>query len=340
MAIHTSSAKEIDALIADLGSDRALAREAAIARLTVIGPRAVERLVAVLEQPDRTVSARVAALRTLEGLGDTRSFEPALRAAKGLDADIGAAGVAVIRTFVRGAHSVAAVDALTALGLNRTANETIRLEAIEALTDLDAATVRPLWRTLAKDSNPRIRARALHAEREQSHAPAHAVSLPAAERLAAIAEQGLPDDPEFLSRLLTTEGATASPSHLHRIVERIRDKESAEAPVRRPVWTRARGSAHIALAKRSSLLGVYDLREALESASGPLPVEYLAALALIGDASCLEAIAAAHGKAMDRWWREHLVDTFRAVVKREKLTGRHHAMKRIQKRWPAILTTS
>jgi len=326
VAIHTSSAKEIDALIADLGSDRALAREAAIARLTVIGPRAVERLVAVLEQPDRTVSARVAALRTLEGLGDTRSFEPALRAAKGLDADIGAAGVAVIRTFVRGAHSVAAVDALTALGLNRTANETIRLEAIEALTDLDAATVRPLWRTLAKDSNPRIRARALHAEREQSHAPAHAVSLP--------------DDPEFLSRLLTTEGATASPSHLHRIVERIRDKESAEAPVRRPVWTRARGSAHIALAKRSSLLGVYDLREALESASGPLPVEYLAALALIGDASCLEAIAAAHGKAMDRWWREHLVDTFRAVVKREKLTGRHHAMKRIQKRWPAILTTS
>ena len=63
-----------------------------------------------------------------------------------------------------------------------------------------------------------------------------------AELLATIAEQGLPDDPERLTRLLTTDGTTASPSHLHRIVERIREKEGAEAPARRAGWTRARGS--------------------------------------------------------------------------------------------------
>src|SRR5262249_13876614 len=105
VAIRTSSAKEIDGLIADLGSDRAMTRETAIARLAVIGARAVERLVALVDQPDRRPVSRVAALRALEGLGDTRALEPALRAAASGDADIAAAGVAVLKTFVRGRHS-------------------------------------------------------------------------------------------------------------------------------------------------------------------------------------------------------------------------------------------
>jgi HEAT repeat protein len=337
VAIRTSSAKEIDGLIADLASDRVLAREAAIARLTVIGPRAVERLVSVIERPDRSVTARVAALRALEGLGDTRALEPALRAAADPDADVAAASVAVIRTFVGGRHGVPAVDGLAAIGLNHAASESIRLDAIDALSELDAATTRSLWQALAQDPNPRIRARAMKATNgPRSKLPA----LSSAERLAALAEQGLSDDADGLSRLLTTEGASASPSHLHRLVERIRDKEGSEAPVRRGAWTRARGSVHVALAKRQSRLGLYDLRESLESANGPLPVEFLAALALIGDASCLEPTCVAYTRATDRWWREHLADTFRAIVKRERLTGRHAVMKRIQKRWPAILKTA
>ena len=337
MAIRSSSSKAIDGLIADLASEGALAREAAIARLTVIGARAVERLISLIDQPGAGAVSRVAALRALEGLGDSRALEPALRAAGGADADVAAAGVAVIRTFVRGTHGVAAVDGLTAIALSRAANETIRLEAIEALGDLDATTVQPLWQTLARDQNPRIRSRALDAKHGRPNDP---MNQSAAERLASMAETGLPDDPELLSRLLTTDGAAASPSHLHRIVERIRERESAEAPARRAGWTRARGSAHVALAKRSSLLGLYDLREALERASAPLPVEFLAALALIGDASCLEAIAIAHSRATDRWWREHLADAFRAIVSRKRLTRRHAVLKRVQKRWPALVTTT
>ncbi len=340
MAIRTSSAKEIDGLIADLGSDRALARETAIARLTVIGARAIDRLVSLIDQPDRGAATRVAALRALEGLSDPRALDPALRAASDADADVAAAGVAVIRTFVRGRHGVAAVDGLAAIGLNQAASETIRLEAIEALGDLDAATVQPLWQALANDPNPRIRARALNGKPGQSRGRARPISMSAVERLVAIAEQGLPGDPELLCRLLTTDGATVSPSHLHRIVERVRDKEEAEAPARRAWWTRARGCAHVALAKRSSLLGVYDLREALESASAPLPVEFLAALALTGDASCLEAIAAAHGRATDRWWREHLADAFHAIVERKRLTRRHAVLKKIQKRSPELVRTT
>src|SRR5262245_20530723 len=141
VAIRTSSAKEIDGLIADLASDRALAREAAIARLAVIGPRAVDRLVSLIDQPTGGAASRVAALRALEGLGDVRALDPALRAATSTDADVAAAGVAVIRTFVSGRHGVAAVDGLTAISMNPAASETIRLEAIEALGDLDAATL-------------------------------------------------------------------------------------------------------------------------------------------------------------------------------------------------------
>jgi HEAT repeat protein len=340
VAIHTSSAREIDVLIADLASDRALARETAIARLMVIGARAVDRLVSLIDQTGHGATSRVAALRALEGLGDPRALGSALRAAGGVDADVAAAGVAVIRTFVRGRHGVAAVDGLAAIGLNQAANETIRLEAIEALGDLDAATVKPLWQALARDPNPRIRARALNGKPGQSRASSIPDRLSPAERLAAIAEQGLPDDPELLCRLLTTDGAAASPSHLHRIVERLRDKEGSEAPARRAWWTRARGCAHVALAKRSSLVGVYDLREALESTSGPLPVEFLAALALIGDASCLEAIVTARGRATDRWWRERLADAFHAIVARKRLTRRHAVLKKIQKRSPELVSST
>jgi hypothetical protein len=339
VAIRTSSAKDIDALLADLSSERALVRETAIARLTVIGARAVDRLISLLDTADRGAVARVAALRALEGLGDPRALEPALRATGDADLDVAGAGVAVIRTFVNGRHSVAAVDELAALGLNRSANETIRLEAIDALGDLDPATLQPLWQALSNDPNPRIRARAPNGKQRPSRGSPRPASLSGLEQLIAIAAQGLPDDPELLCRLLTTDGAAVSPSELHRIVERVRENEEAAAPARRAWWTRARGCAHVALAKQSSLLGVYDLRESLESATGPLPVEFLAALALAGDASCLESVALAHKRATDRWWREHLADAFHAIVARKRLSRRHAVLKKIQKRSPELVVT-
>jgi hypothetical protein len=82
------------------------------------------------------------------------------------------------------------------------------------------------------------------------------------------------------------------------------------------------------------------MRELLDSANGPLPVEFLAALAQIGDASCLEAVAGAYarssgsGRSRHDWWREHLADVFRAIVVRERISGRHAVAKRIEKRWP------
>ena len=98
---------------------------------------------------------------------------------------------------------------------------------------------------------------------------------------------------------------------------------------------RARAAAHVALANRGSRLAVYDLRESLESADAPLPVEFLAALSSVGDRSCLEPIAAAYTRARDgqEWWRAHLADSFRAIVARERITRRNAVIKKIEKRW-------
>ena len=96
--------------------------------------------------------------------------------------------------------------------------------------------------------------------------------------------------------------------------------------------------AHLALARRGSRLAVYDLRESLEKAKDPLPVDALAALSLVGDASCLESIASAHGRSRDTWWRTHLLELFQTIAKREKLTPRHAVIKRIAAKWPELRT--
>ena len=78
-------------------------------------------------------------------------------------------------------------------------------------------------------------------------------------------------------------------------------------------------AAHVALANRGSRLTVYDLRESLESAVAPLPVDFLAA------------------REHHAWWRAHLADAFRAIVAREKVTRRHRLVKQIAKRSGATL---
>jgi hypothetical protein len=94
---------------------------------------------------------------------------------------------------------------------------------------------------------------------------------------------------------------------------------------------------HQHLASRGSRLALYDLREALEGATGPLPVGFLSAAAVIGDTSCLTPLARAWVESGhdDRWWRDHVAEAFGAIVAREALTRRHPALKLILERWPS-----
>ena len=55
-----------------------------------------------------------------------------------------------------------------------------------------------------------------------------------------------------------------------------------------------RGAAAPGAGATRQQVALYDLREAVEQATEPLPGDFLDALALVGDASALEPLAAAY----------------------------------------------
>ncbi len=85
MVIRRSSAREVSALLQDLESGSEAARDAAVARLSVIGTRAVEGLLALIGST-RAAPARAAALATLEAIGDPRAADAALGCLEAEDA--------------------------------------------------------------------------------------------------------------------------------------------------------------------------------------------------------------------------------------------------------------
>ena len=147
----------------------------------------------------------------------------------------------------------------------------------------------------------------------------------------------LPTSPAQLKQALAAKRGTARLSELQHLVDHLRAREQREVvPERREEWRAVRGAVHQALAARNSRLALYDLRDSLLE-PGRLPVAFLAALEEIGDATCLETLAAAYeasSRSGDAWWREHVAAAFRAIVFREGLTRRHAAVKRAMTRWP------
>jgi hypothetical protein len=102
-------------------------------------------------------------------------------------------------------------------------------------------------------------------------------------------------------------------------------------------WRAARGAVHQALALRGSRVALYDLRETFARASGPLPSSFLAAVTMIGDESCVEPLASAYANATtDARWKGQLAQAFRAVVKRERITKRHSALRRALAKAPDL----
>src|SRR6185295_473737 len=149
VAIRASSGKQIESLAADLSSASAATRDAAVARLTVLGARAVERLVA-LATSAAAAPARAGAWRALEAalatLGDART-----------DPAVGAAAVGVTRVFLLGDRGAAAIDRLTSLALDRERAGSLRVAALRALRELGASTIAPVLTALADDSSALIR---------------------------------------------------------------------------------------------------------------------------------------------------------------------------------------
>ncbi|HEY3381667.1 MAG TPA: hypothetical protein VGK32_07860 [Vicinamibacterales bacterium] len=349
MVIKRSSAREVSGLLQDIEAGPDVAREAAVARLSVIGTRAVEGLLALLTST-RVQAARVAALAALEAIGDHRAIEPAQACLEGPDDLLRGPAAGLLRRLLDSPQGTAVLDRLTAVVLDTRRPAAVRLAALDALRNLPAPTLEPLRNRLREDPDEGMRA----AGAEEGGTPA---AQPPLEALDQAAAAGLPDDPARLKRWLAADGERASLPTLHRLIERLREMESRTGdPTRRGEWMLARASVHQALAAQGSTVALYDLRETIEQ-TDQAPVEMLAAVGAIGDKSCLEAIAAACARmapahppdarrdssnalptmaqrGSTNWWRDHLIAAFRAIAERERLTERHALTRRIRARWP------
>jgi hypothetical protein len=337
MVIKASASTEIRTLVDALEGDDDVHREAAIARLGIIGARAVDRLTeAYAKTTDRR--AHLAILRVLEAIADHRSALLA-RQALAEGGDVGIAATGVLRALLTSAHvgtATAALDALVATTLEGGGDRRLRLAAFDALRELP----------------PDVRQRVAAAMRSDPGSSLHDVAgvMTMAEGEAArveavwndAVEGRLPDEPDELREALTQQGASAPPNTLRALIDAVRVREREGSEHARHGWLALRGSLHQVLALRGSRLALYDLRESLGAPSARLPVSFLAALHVLGDVSCLEPLAAAWGAAErdgteSGRWRHQLAQAFRAIVQRERITKRHAVMKRIAARWPGML---
>jgi hypothetical protein len=304
MPIKPPPGAEIRGLIAALDAADAVTRESAVARLTLVAPRAVDALLRAYEPA--SPGGRVGILRALERVASPRMLPIARAALAASDTDIHMAAIALLRAITISGHPAAsrdALDVLVAVALDDTRPAAVRNAARDA-AGLSAAAGAPL--------------------RED-------------DVWTAAIEGQLPTTPETLRNAVQARRGSARLTDLQRLVDRVRARERKEDdPARREQWRVVRGALHQALAARNSRLALYDLRDSLLEPER-LPVAFLAAIEEIGDASCVETLAAAYdasSRSGDTWWREHLASAFRAIVQREGLTRRHAAIKRALSRWP------
>jgi hypothetical protein len=323
MPIRPASGGEVKPLVAALGGTDDVRREAAIARLAVIGPRAVEHLLQAYSPG--TSRSRIAILRVFEAIADPRALAVSREALNTGSADVSLAAAGALRGLLADADaSRDALDALVSAALDRRRSTELRVAAFEALRDLPPDIVGPIRASLSSDPDAGIRTAAGGTE-------------DAGGDWSAAVSGHLPLAAEALKNLVAAHQSTAGLTELQRLVDHVRGREAAEPDAAaRAEWRAVRGSVHQALAGRGSRLALYDLRDSLLG-EGPLPVTFLAALEEIGDASCVEALAGAYdesSRSADVWWREHLAGAFRAIVRREGLTRRHVVVKRALARWP------
>jgi hypothetical protein len=314
--IKPGTSAEVSGLVQWLASADEARREAAVARLTIIGERAVGRLISEYEAAtDRRT--RIAILRILEAVPDERALPLARRAAHA-GADIAVAAVRVLRTLLdhgAAAAQTGAFEVLLGIVTGPGMDHRARAEAASALQAVDGE----------------IRA-------------AVTGVLPAVTTMDEALWQDaldarLPDEPASLRSALGTHGEHAPLASLRRLIEAVRDRErEAGNPASRRAWCELRGAVHQALALRKSRVALYDLRETIERAAEPLPPSFLGAVQVIGDESCLEAIAAAHARAgvSQERWRYQLARAFQAVARRERLTKKHSAVRRALARAPEL----
>ena len=213
------------------------------------------------------------------------------------------AAIAVLRGWLTREPGTRALEALTAVAVDPAQEARTRRAALDALSDLPQDLVQPIL-----DQQPAI--------------PPVAV-----------------DDPAAARQWVSARGGQAPLSELHDALVRMREREAGErSESRKQEWLAARGAAHAALAARRSRIALYDLKEAFDTARRPLPLDFLTAIAAIGDASCLEPLARAWAASpQDAWWRQQVAAAAADIVDRTRLSGRSAVMKRLRAKWAGFI---
>jgi hypothetical protein len=266
----------------------------------------------------------VGILRAIERMADRRALPLACSALQE-DADVAVAAAAALKPFmdsVEASVSATALDALVDAVLDASRDRRVRLAAHGALRDIPADLLAKITEALeASGTGHRRKAGYDEAVLEDA------------------AEGRLPGDPEELRQAVAAKGATAPLTSMQKVIDAVRARETSSPARARAGWQHARGAAHQALALRGSRIALYDLRETIEASDGPLPTSFLSAMRAVGDASCVESLAAALSRAPqdDLWWRHQLASALRAVAKRERVTKRHASMRKVLARWPAAM---
>ena len=323
-----SPATEIRTLIDALGAADEIKRESAIARLAVIGRRAVDRLVAVYPQPTTERSKRLAILRVFEASGDPGGLATARDALKE-GGDVAVAAAAALRRLLElpdADSSAEALDALIATAMDAAVERRVRVAALDALQGMPDDVRNRVAAALDGDLGGKP-TKGARVGRQDSGTDA----------LWQDALDGqLPDGPAALRQAVQVKAGSAALGLLQKLVDAVRTREgNSGTGAGAEEWRAIRGALHQALALRGSTVALYDLRETIAAADRPLPSSFVAALHAIGDETCLEPIAAAVSRSggQERW-RHQLTEAFAAIVKRERVPPGSPLMKRIGTRWP------
>lgn len=339
MAIRRSAAAETQELVDTLAAGDAVARETAAARLCAIGARAVPHLIDAFGAT-HSVAARTAILNVLETIRDRRALALGLDVLADPERDpaTAAAAVRLLGTFLDG-ESTHAIETLGAVAVDADRPDLERLAAWQMLERMPGRILAPLRTRLARDRSPAVRRGVLATPGNET------ASLPLidpAEFLTSAAT-GQRTDPALLVAALPSAGPKVPLTTLHRLIERARSCErAAHGPADRQEWLAVRAAVHAVLADRRSRVALYDARDTVEQAQGPLPASFATVLARVGDAACLEVIAGALARVpaapgpQAHEWRDQLLDAGRAILDRERLTRRHAVVRRLARVHPEV----
>lgn len=151
MAIRAGG--EVARLLSELRDSDSIRREAAIARLRVIGARAIDALITLAQSGD-AAGARVAALKALEGFDDPRVVDAVLPLLRTTEPSVVAGAVAVLRQWVTRERGTRVLDALTSMALAQDRDPGLRLAALDAIGELPRHLVAPVFERVAIGAPP------------------------------------------------------------------------------------------------------------------------------------------------------------------------------------------